>query len=46
MGNNLHRLSIIEDRKLLVRHRKIGRSTLYAMPDEMSAFIKQFIEER
>jgi len=46
VGNHLHRLSSMKGRKLLVRHRKIGRSILYKMPDEMSAFIKHFIEER
>jgi len=46
VGNHLHRLSVMKGKKLLLRHRKIGRSILYKMPDEMSAFIKRFIEER
>jgi len=46
VGNHLHRLSVMKGRKLLLRHRKIGRSILYKIPDEMSAFIKHFIEER
>ena len=46
VGNHLHRLSVMKGKKLLLRHRKIGRSILYKMPDEMSAFIKHFIEER
>jgi len=46
VGNRLHRLSAMKGRKLLMRHRKIGRSILYKMPIEMSAFIKQFTEER
>ena len=46
VGNHLPRLSVMKGRKLLVRHRKIGTSILYKMPDEMSAFIKHFTEER
>ena len=46
MGNHLHRLSVMKGKKLLLRRRKIGRSILYKMPDEMSAFIKHFTEER
>jgi len=46
VGRHLHRLSVMKGRKLLLRHRKIGRSILYRMPDEISAFIKHFIEER
>jgi len=46
VGNHLHRLSKMKGRKLLARHRKVGRSILYKMPDEISAFIKQFTEEK
>jgi len=46
VGNHLHRLSVMKGKKLLLRHRKIGRSILYKMPDEISEFIKHFIEEK